>query len=161
MHAAALRSWGKNIPWAWPHDGLQHDKGSGVQLKEQYRMQGLNMLEERAMFEDGSNGVEAGIADMQVRMETGRFKVFSHLTDFFGEYRMYHRKDGKIVKEYDDILSACRYAIMCIRFAQRVRKVSGTINGWPIEESDVYPKVQHTSDYNPLSRENIRKMFTK
>jgi len=88
IHSAALRSWGKNVPFAWPHDGLQHDKGSGVQLKEQYRLQGLNMLAEKAMFEDGTNGVEAGVADMLMRMETGRFKVFSHLTDFLEEFRL-------------------------------------------------------------------------
>ena len=27
-HVAALKPWGK-IKWAWPHDGLQHDKSSG------------------------------------------------------------------------------------------------------------------------------------
>ena len=33
---------------AWPHDGFQHDKGSGDQLAEQYRAQGLTMLAEHA-----------------------------------------------------------------------------------------------------------------
>ncbi|WP_419669943.1 hypothetical protein [Xylella fastidiosa] len=32
IHAAALKPWGVTLPWAWPHDGLQHDKGSGDQL---------------------------------------------------------------------------------------------------------------------------------
>jgi hypothetical protein len=28
-HSAAIKPWGDWIPCAWPHDGLQHDKGSG------------------------------------------------------------------------------------------------------------------------------------
>src|SRR5690606_35001448 len=51
IHAAAVKPWG-DLPWAWPHDGLQHDKGSGDQLAEQYRAQGLEMLDEKATFDD-------------------------------------------------------------------------------------------------------------
>lgn len=120
-HAAALRSWGKNLPWSWPHDGLQHDKTSGFQLAELYREQGLNLLPERATFEDGTNGVEAGVMSMLDRMQTGRWKVFDHLTEWFDEFRLYHRKDGKIVKERDDALSASRYAYMMLRFAEPER----------------------------------------
>lgn len=118
IHAAAVRPWGDWIPCAWPHDGLQHDKGSGEQLAEQYRTQGLKMLDERATHEEGGNGVEAGVLDMLDRMQTGRFKVFAGLNDWFEEFRLYHRADGKIVKERDDLMSATRYAIMMIRFAK-------------------------------------------
>ena len=123
FHAAALKAWGQDdkglqwLPWMWPHDGMQHDKGSGVQLSELYRQQGMNMHWTNATFDDGSNGVEAGLMDMLDRMNTGRFKVFKHLNDFFDEFGLYHRKDGKVVKEYDDILSAARYGIMCLRYA--------------------------------------------
>lgn len=118
IHAAAIKPWGDWIPVAWPHDGLQHDKGSGEDLASQYRAQGLNMLHERATHEDGGNGVEAGVLDMLARMQTGRWKVFRHLTDWLEEFRLYHRKDGKIVKERDDALSASRYAYMMRRFAE-------------------------------------------
>jgi hypothetical protein len=111
----ALKPWGDWLPWAWPHDGLQHDKGSGEALAQQYRDQGLNMLPERATFEDGGNGVEAGIAEMLDRMLTGRWKVFDHLEDWFAEFRLYHRKDGLIVKLNDDRISASRYAMMMRR----------------------------------------------
>lgn len=121
LHAAALKPWG-DIPWAWPHDGLQHDKGSGDQLAAQYRSNGLNMLPERATFDDGTNGVEAGLMEMLDRMQTGRWKVFQHLSDWFEEFRLYHRKDGKIVKELDDLLSASRYALMMLRFGQTAKK---------------------------------------
>ena len=105
------------MPTAWPHDGLQHDKGSGEQLAIQYAAAGLKMLKDRATFEDGSNGVEAGLMEMLERMQTGRFKVFGHLEDWFGEFRLYHRKDGKVVKLQDDLLSATRYALMMKRKA--------------------------------------------
>ncbi len=122
LHAAALKPWGTWLPWAWPHDGLQHDKGGSCeQLAEQYRNQGLGMLPDRATFEDGTNGVEAGLMDMLDRMQTGRLKVFSHLNEWFEEFRLYHRKDGKVVKEHDDLMSATRYALMMLRYAERPR----------------------------------------
>ena len=61
--------------------------------------------------------VEAGLMLMYEMMKSGRFKVFSHLNDWFAEFRMYHRKDGKIVKERDDLMSATRYGVMMRRYA--------------------------------------------
>lgn len=117
IHAAAMRPWGDWVPTAWPHDGLQHDKGSGAQLAEQYRENGINMLHEHATHEAGGFGLEAGLSDMAERMQTGRWKVFDGNEDWFGEYRLYHREDGKIIKLRDDLLSASRYALMMRRFA--------------------------------------------
>ena len=117
IHSAAIKPWGEWIPCAWPHDGLQHDKGSGEELAQQYRNHNLQMLWERATFPDGSNGVEAGILDMLERMQTGRWKVFSTCGVWFGEFRLYHRKDGLIVKLKDDVISSSRYAYMMRRFA--------------------------------------------
>jgi hypothetical protein len=54
-------------------------------------------------------------------MQSGRFKVFKHLNDWFEEFRLYHRKDGKVVKEGDDLMAATRYAIIMLRFAQSIR----------------------------------------
>jgi phage terminase large subunit-like protein len=117
LFAASVRPWGQWLPWAWPHDGLQHDKGSGEQLAKQYADHGLRMLPMRATFEDGSNGLEAGVSEMLDRMQTGRLKVFSHLSDWYEEFNLYHRKDGLIVKKADDLLSATRYAMMMRRHA--------------------------------------------
>lgn len=116
VHAAALKAWGTWLPWAWPHDG-NNDTAAGENLATQYRKQGLKMLPERATFEDGSNSVEAGLMMMLDRMLTGRWKVFDHLEDWFEEFRLYHRKDGKVVKAHDDLMSASRYGAMCLRFA--------------------------------------------
>lgn len=133
IHSGALKHWGDRLCWAWPHDGLQHDKGSGDQLAEQYRKHGLDMLPEKATFDDGSNGVEAGVTEMLERMQTGRWKVFKHLSGWMDEFRLYHRKNGVIVKEFDDLISSSRYAMMMLRFAtldtpppSRVRRNRGS-----------------------------------
>jgi hypothetical protein len=117
IHAAAIRPWGDWMPIAWPHDGYQHDKGSGLALAEQYRSQGLEMLPEHATHEEGGFGTEAGVMEMLDRMQTGRFKVFAHLSDWFEEFRLYHREKGQIVKERDDLLSASRIGLMMRRHA--------------------------------------------
>lgn len=49
------------------------------------------------------------------RMHMGRFKVFEGLADWWKEFRMYHRKDGRIVKQRDDLMAATRYAMMELR----------------------------------------------
>ncbi len=122
IHSAAIKSWGAWKPVAWPQDALQHSKGSGQTLREDYQRHGLNMLREHAKFEDGGNGVEAGLFIMLERMETSSLKVFSTCTEWFEEFRMYHRKNGKVVKERDDIMDATRYGIMCLRYAEVERR---------------------------------------
>lgn len=117
-HAAALKPWG-TMPWAWPHDGLNSTAGAPDNLADQYRRAGMKMLPEPASYDDTRrNAVEAGLMDMLDRMTTGRLKVFRHLNDWFGEFELYHRKDGKVFKERDDLMSATRYGIMDLRFAQ-------------------------------------------
>jgi hypothetical protein len=136
VHSVTMNSRGKWIPVAWPHDGLQHDKGSGEALADQYRKLEVNMLKEKATHPptkgepegSGGNGVEAGIMEMLTRMQTGRLKVAAHLEPFFEEFRLYHRKDGKIVKEFDDVISAVRYGIMMLRHA-KVRPVKKIMGG--------------------------------
>jgi hypothetical protein len=128
IHSVAIKARGTWIPVAWPHDGLQHDKGSGEALANQYRKHGVNMLKDKATHApdmkagekegEGGNGVEAGLMEMLDRMQTGRFKVAKHLNDWFEEFRLYHREDGKVVKLADDLMSATRYAVMMLRHAK-------------------------------------------
>lgn len=120
QHAAAMKPIAIAAPVAWPQDGTARDKGSGEPIAAQYKKQGLMMLPDHATFEDGSISTEAGILEMQQRMVTGRLKVANHLSEWFEEFRMYHRKDGQIVKERDDILSATRIAVMARRFGRAV-----------------------------------------
>lgn len=131
VHAAAVKVWGDTMPWAWPHDGLQRDKGSGTALRDQYQAAGLNMLPEKASWPDGSTGVEAGLTDMLGRMKTNRWKVFKSCEMWLEEYRLYHRKDGMVVKERDDLISASRYALMMRRYARK-RTMSRVRHGSPL-----------------------------
>jgi hypothetical protein len=85
------------------------------------------MLKDRVTFEDGSNGVEAGLSEMLTRMQTMRLRVFSHLEDWFEEFRLYHRKDGMVVKVNDDLMSATRYAMMGRRFAKTQEEAEGRL----------------------------------
>ncbi len=117
-HAVALKPWGSWVPIAWPRDGRRETlEGAGLPLARQFKSHGLNMLGTHAQFSDGSVSVEAGLMEMLDRMQTGRFKVFRHLTDWWEEFRLYHRKDGKVVKEGDDLMSATRYGVMMKRNA--------------------------------------------
>jgi phage terminase large subunit-like protein len=126
IHAAALREWGKELRWAWPRDGNRETlEGAGIALAAQYRAQGLNLLHEFSHYVEGTGqksvSVEAGLMDMLNRMQSGRFKVFKHLNDWWEEFRLYHRKDGKVVKEGDDLMAATRYAVMMLRHASTAR----------------------------------------
>lgn len=114
--------WSDDVPVAWPHDGLQTEKGSARQQKDYYEEAGFEMLDEHATWEEGGNGVEAGLMELNNLMKTGRFKVFSHLKEVFEEIRQYHRvsrANGRsdIVKLDDDLVDAIRYAYMMRRHA--------------------------------------------
>ena len=115
IHAAAIRPWGSWIPIAWPQDGLQ--TRGGQSLKPLYDDQGLEMLLEPATHEAGGNSVESGLIEMLERMKTGRLKVFRGNENWLSEFRLYHRKNGMVVKERDDLMDATRYAVMMRREA--------------------------------------------
>jgi len=127
VQALTITGKGAWIPASWPHDGYQvRDAMHGEQLAVQYRNSGVNMRPEHAAFpespmvgerKESRISTEAGIQEMLTRMQTGRFKVFSHLEDWFEEFRLYHREKGLIVKLRDDLLSATRIGIMDLRFA--------------------------------------------
>ncbi|MBZ9955075.1 terminase [Mesorhizobium sp. B2-4-4] len=118
MQALTLKPWGEWLPWAWPRDGRRETlEGAGTALAKQYAAHGLNMLTRHAQFLDGSVSVEAGLMEMLDRMQSGRFKVFSTLVPWFEEFRLYHRKDGQVVKLRDDLMAATRYGVMMLREA--------------------------------------------
>ena len=123
-NAAEIRRREQWIPVIWPHDGNQADPKSSNTYADLYRQEGVNMWYEsftnppRAGQKKGDIGVDAGLDEIFERMSTGRFKVFNHLTDWFEEFRMYHRKDGKVVPLKDDLMSATRYATMSLRHAR-------------------------------------------
>jgi len=127
-HVSQLNRRGHWIPIIWPHDGLNREKSSGKPLADVYRDEGANMWHEPFSnppspgVEEGKGGnsVEFGIEHMLHRMQTGRFKVFKNLLTWLEEWRMYHRDDGKIVKQFDDLMDASRYSCLSLRHAQTV-----------------------------------------
>ena len=124
LHVAALRPVLGEIPVAWPHDGGDREKSTGIQLVESYRdlpgSPGLRMRPTHATHPRGGYSTEAGIDAILIRMRTGRFKVFSTLVNWWLEFGSYHRKDGLIVKKNDDLMSATRQGIMDLRYARPV-----------------------------------------
>lgn len=118
IHAAAIKARGPWIPVAWPHDGENETSaGEGTALAAKYRALEVRMLRERAQYPDKSISTERANLDLLERMQQGRFRVASHLSDWFEEFRLYHRKDGKIVKVRDDLISATQKIVMSLRHA--------------------------------------------
>lgn len=118
MHASSIKARGAWIPVAWPHDGLNTEKGSGEELAKLYKVEGVAMLPRQASWPDGGNSVERGLLEMLKRMQTGRLRVAAHLTEWFEEFMLYHRKGGKLMKEGEDLMSATRYLLMMLRHAK-------------------------------------------
>ncbi len=123
-HAHAMKKHGDWVPNAWPHDGIQREKSSNIALKDIYRGHTLNMLKDYAKFpanhhmDPNGNSRDAGLHEMYEYMRVGRFKVFSTLSAWLEEKRLFHRDEkGVVVAEHDDILSATRYAFMMRRYA--------------------------------------------
>lgn len=112
-HALAINRRGANIPVIYPPDGESTEKGSGESLITTYHQCHVNAI---AVFKnpDQSNFVNPGIVDIKQRIPTGRFKIFSNCTKTLEEMGTYHRKDGKIVKLFDDLMDAMRYCTMSI-----------------------------------------------
>lgn len=120
QHAFAMKQIGAAVPVAWPRDGTNREQTSGETLAAAYKKHSLLMLPHHATWPDGGVSTEAGILEMDERMRSGRFKVAAHLSDWFEEYRFYHRKDGMIVKIKDDLMSATRIGVMQKRSAKAV-----------------------------------------
>lgn len=115
-----VKSWSNDVPTAWPHDGLQTEKGSALEQRTYYERAGWEMLQDHATWESGGNGVEQGIMEIYKLLETGKLLIFSTIPELFEEFMQYHRDDnGKIVKIKDDLFSALRYAYMMRRHAIR------------------------------------------
>ena len=124
-HAKAMQAVAGNVPVVWPHDGNNREKGTGETLAAQYKKEGLLMTPTHSTWPDGGLSVEAGITEIMQREETARFRVAAHLEDYFTERRLYHRKDGLIVKGMEDVLDATRIGVMGKRFGKAVPLIGG------------------------------------
>ncbi len=118
---------GLRIPVAFPHDGHQHDKGSGLSLAMQYKNFGANMMASHAVNHGTkTNAVEPALEEMREMMFGGKLIIAGHLNELLDEIRNYHRsEDFKIVKQRDDLVSALRYAIMMRRQGKSLSSCDG------------------------------------
>ena len=109
-----------DFPTAWPHDGDTRDKGSGEPLKNLYKQFGLRMMAEHATHANlkgaAAASVEGGVKEIDLREQNGKWRVSRSCVVYIEERRLYHRKDGEIVKLRDDVLCAARYGLMMRRF---------------------------------------------
>jgi phage terminase large subunit-like protein len=122
VHARAIKAMGgDSMTVVWPHDGWQQADRAGrneATFAELYRKEGVRMWPEHATFPDGGYGTVAAADAIFDRMRTGRFKVFDTCAMWFEECRRYHKKDGKIQKQFDDLQSATHKAVMMLRVAR-------------------------------------------
>ena len=106
VHADAIRARGAWIPGAIDPAARGRGQKDGEQLWQNYKDLGLEIFK-------ADNAVEAGIMNFFRRLSGGRVKVFSNLTSWLGEYRIYRRDEkGKIVKDKDHLMDATRYLFM-------------------------------------------------
>lgn len=130
QHIPAIRRICAMAPVAWPHDGnemRENAAGATESIAQSYKnpmegMPGLLMLPEHATWPEGGYAVSTAIEELDARCQTGRFKVLDTPENamFLAEYDQYHRKDGVIVKKFDDCLSALFKALMMKRYAKAV-----------------------------------------
>lgn len=101
-HAAAIKMRGDWIKGNSETAGSNAEDGK--RMINIYRELGLHLIR-------ANKAVEAGIYIMRERIEQGRLKVFTPLLMWREEYESYQRKDGKLLKEYDDLMDATRYLL--------------------------------------------------
>jgi phage terminase large subunit-like protein len=105
----------------------------GEQLLQNYKDLGLKLGL-------ANNAVEAGIYETWQRLSTGRLKVFSSLSHWRSEYRLYRRDEkGRIVKENDHLMDDTRYL------------VNANQNEWKHKDE---PKEEFIEDFAMLDKES-------
>lgn len=101
--------------WDWMQGvcdpaGQAASQKDGESLIAKYREAGVKLF-------TADNSVEAGIQEVLQRMNSGRFKVFAHLEEWWHEFRLYRRvpegtNAGRVVKKDDHLMDATRYVVM-------------------------------------------------
>jgi phage terminase large subunit-like protein len=107
-HAQAIRGRGTWIPGVIDPACLGSSQIDGRTLMDIYRDLGL-------LLSPAVNAVEAGITEVWQLLVSGRLKIMAGCTNFFREFRKYHRDDkgsGKVVKRDDHLLDCLRY--LCV-----------------------------------------------
>lgn len=103
VHASAIKARGDWIPGVIDPAANGRSQIDGQRLLATYIELGLRLV-------PAENSVEAGIYEVYERLSQGRMKVFSNLSNWLAEYRIYRRDDkGRIIKANDHLMDATRY----------------------------------------------------
>ena len=106
IHAHSIKSRGDWIPGVIDPAARGRGQKDGAQLLDQYQDLGLDLT-------PAVNAVESGLYDVWMRMSGGKLKVFSSLSNWRSEFRLYRRDEkGAIVKKDDHLMDATRYLIV-------------------------------------------------
>ena len=106
-------------------------------MKVLYKAYGLRMMAEPATHANmkgaAANSLEGGIQEIDLRERSGKWKVARSCVCYLEERRLFHRKDGEIVRLRDDTLSAARYGMMMKRRFKTLEECAGEAMGvaWP------------------------------
>jgi len=141
IRALELRIFGRHMdfPTAWPADAGTRDKGSGEPIKNLYKQFGIRMMASHATHAKAhagvaANSLEAGVYEINLREQHGKWKVFRSCVNYLEERRSYHRKDGEIARVRDDVLAAARYGMMMRQHFKQLNEcdpMSGPGGAWP------------------------------
>lgn len=106
VHTEAIKSRGAWIPGVIDPASRGRSQKDGEQLLQIYRNLGLILV-------PAINAVEAGIYAVWQLMCAGKLKVFSSLSNWYREFRLYQRdEDGRVLKQNDHLMDAMRYFVM-------------------------------------------------
>lgn len=113
IHAEAIKARGEMVGACDPAGGGVN-QSTGLSMIQEYESMGIELFAGTKGFK--INSVEPGIAKVLTLLESGQLKVFSNLTHWFEEFRVYRREEDnngelKIVKRDDHELDATRYLI--------------------------------------------------
>jgi phage terminase large subunit-like protein len=131
IEKSLFNSLGMEIPVAYPPDTGMRDRVSMTSLTKLYG-QYLKMMIEPASL-PGITGqakfsLEGSVAEIDQWERAGRWKVHRRCRNYLQERRIYHRKDGEIVKLHDDVLCAARYGFMNRRYFKTLDQCRGVPN---------------------------------
>jgi Terminase RNaseH-like domain len=116
---------GLRVKLVYPHDGGTHDKGSGVQLIQQYKQAGANVAGSHVTNYTGGLSVEPSIQEISAAMQDSKITFNQSCQELLNEMRVYHRdaKTGKPVDKNEDLVSALRYCVMGRRLGATAARV--------------------------------------
>lgn len=106
QHVKNIQQKGAWIPAVADPAGQGSSQADGVSLMSRYAEHGMYLT-------PAENHVDSGLMHILERMQSGKFKVFDDLDNWWKEFRVYRRNEsGKIVKKNDHLMDATRYAVV-------------------------------------------------